>query len=638
MTKDLNKIEEVAVASALMAENFRLFVSEVIGLDNAGFQNELDNYLSDYTYQQLAFAMPRGFGKSTHASVAYPLWEIAKNHDVRILLVSNTASVAQSFMSEILNHIDRNKKYQLWSQIIDPERKGVRPRMRARQKREERWSNDSIVIDRDDLKLKDPTITATGLFGPLLSKRADIIICDDIVTQETSATEDQRRKIKEWVYYTLMPVLIQKTGRFIYLGNTWHLDDLMSNLLKDPQLQVRRRISSIIHEATNREMWNEWANIHLDESISPAYKKIKAAAFYAEHKADMDHGTEVLWPERFPYADLYLKRIANPYSFARMYQCDPTIRPNQRFSEADIERALQKGKDLILQDAPREEYDADFTTSGLDLAISKEAWGDDTALVSIYRVKYGNGDIKTGDVIIRNIERGQLSPDEVRRMVLLHDAVVEPTGIRVESNGYQEAMSRDLGDHSIPVRSYKTGGEKNDSDIGVNSLAILLSQGKLVLPYSNKDARTRQLVMQLVNEMRSYPEGHTGDSLMALWFAYSEMRDAMGSKITIPGGTYTPLPQGPMTNEEADKEMIAEQEIARSGYDPAVALKLRADAALERVAPRMQTKLDSDLEEGFQRLLAEGKTHMQAFQWAWGQQGRRHAKKYWNGEANRLMR
>ena len=62
--------------------------------------------------------------------------------------------------------------------------------------------------------------------------------------------------------------------------------------------------------------------------------------------------------------------------------------------------------------------------------------------------------------------------------------------------------------------------------MGVNSLSILLSQGKLVLPNSNKDAKTRKLITQLTNEMRAFPDGHTGDfSLMALWFAFSEARD-----------------------------------------------------------------------------------------------------------------
>jgi hypothetical protein len=560
MDKEQNKngkdIKRLAEILRLITDNFRIFVSEIIGLDNAPFQNELDDSLSCELNKKLCIALPRGHGKSTHLSIAYPLWEIGRNHNVRILLVSNTAETARHYMTEIISHIERNKKYQLWAKAIDPKGKGIVPKMRWYHKREENWAGDSIIIDREDIRVKDPTINAVGLFGSILSSRADILIVDDLVNQENSTNEEQRQKIKDWVYTTLMPVLVPG-GRFINLGSTWHMDDLISNLLKDPQFDVRKRLPAIIHEANRQDLWQEWANFYLDDSLSPEEKKTKATEFYAEHKKEMDEGIEVLWPERFPYPDLYLLRIANPYSFARMYQCDPSIRPNQKFLENDIEKALYKGRDLVLQDELPKEYQADYTTSGLDLAISQQAWGHDTVLLTLDRVKIGNGEIKTGDYVIRNIERGKFSPNEVRELVLRHYHKVKPLGIRVESVAFQESMSLDLGERGIPVRSYHTGGEKNDPDIGVNSLAILLSQGKLILPYSNKDARTRQLVTQLINEMRSYPEGHTGDSLMALWFAFSEIRDCTANRPCFAplNGPSWPNYETPKENPQKDEEL-----------------------------------------------------------------------------------
>ncbi len=517
-------IKRIAETIRLITDNFRIFTSEVIGLRNAPFHNEIDDCLSCELNKKLCIALPRGHGKSTHLSVAYPLWEIGKNHNSRILLVSNSAEISRRYMTEITGHIERNQKYQLWSKAIDPKGIGVAPKMKSRQAREEHWASDSIIINRDDIKLKDPTINAVGLFGSIISRRADIVIVDDLVDQQNSSTEEQRQKIKDWVYTTLMPVLVPG-GRFIYLGNTWHMDDLISNLLKDPQFDVRKRVPAIIHEASRQDLWEEWANIQLDESLTVAEKKDKAGKFYADRQKEMSEGIEVLWPERYPYPDLYMMRVANPYAFARMYQCDPSIRPNQKFLESDIEKAIRKGRDMVLQDEPRSNYETAYTASGLDLAISQKAWSDDTAFVSLDRVKSDCGEVKTGDYIIRNIERGKFLPKEVVDRVSRHYYAVNPIGIRVESVAYQESLILDLGERGIPVRSYKTGAEKNDPDIGVNSLAVLLSQGKLVLPYSNKDARTRQLVTQLINEMRAYPEGHSGDSLMALWFAFSEIRE-----------------------------------------------------------------------------------------------------------------
>ncbi len=589
------RIKEIAAISKAMFDHFRLFVSEVMGYNNAQFHNELDDQLSNDLNKKICIALPRGTGKTTHMSIAYPLWEIAKNHNLRILLVSSTATIAKNFMVEIINNIEGNPKYHFWAKAIDQYKKGVVPKMRIRHRREEHWTDDSITIGRDGLKMKDPTIHTVGLFGSILSKRADIIIVDDVVTQENSATEDQRQKIKDWIYTTLMPVLIPG-GRFIYLGNTWHMDDLVSNLLKDPQFDVRKRMPSIIHEATRQDLWEEWANINLDESLSVEEKRSKATNFYTENKEEMDKGIEVLWPERFTYTDLYMQRISNPFSFARMYQCDPSIRPNQKFLEKDIEKAINKGKDLMLQDAPRTEFGSDFTTSGLDLAISEQ--GDDTVLLSLDHVKYGSGGINKGDFVIRNIERGKFQPKEIIERVKNHNCTIKPIGIRVESNGYQKMMVGDLGDYGIPVTSYNTGGEKNDPDIGVHSLAVLLSQGKLVLPYSNKDAQTRKLITQLINEMRAYPDGHTGDSLMALWFACSESRDFFSNRTIIPSGPYNQdIPKE--SDQDLDRVVAGKQDLQRSGFDPAVALKNRHDEAMKKA----QKDIKNEEKDNFNKMM-----------------------------------
>jgi hypothetical protein len=117
------------------------------------------------------------------------------------------------------------------------------------------------------------------------------------------------------------------------------------------------------------------------------------------------------------------------------------------------------------------------------------------------------------------------------------------------------------------VRGHKTGGEKNDMDIGVNALAILLENGKFVIPYDSRDPRTTMLCSKLVDEMRSWPDGHTGDSLMAAWFAYLEARDLVGKRFIFAG---LQTPSSMITTEEIAKEelkvdlaMIKESDEAR---------------------------------------------------------------------------
>ena len=85
-----------------------------------------------------------------------------------------------------------------------------------------------------------------------------------------------------------------------------------------------------------------------------------------------------------------------------------------------------------------------------------------------------------------------------------------------------------MGDENIPIVAFATGGEKFDPFIGVESMAILFENNRIILPYDKSDPYTITMVDRLVDELRSFPIGHTGDCAMSLWFAFTGLRDLMG--------------------------------------------------------------------------------------------------------------
>jgi hypothetical protein len=297
----------------------------------------------------------------------------------------------------------------------------------------------------------------------------------------------------------------------------------------------RKRMKAIISESKHPEMWDKWIQLRTSEDLELVERLAQSNEYYLTNKTLMDEGVQILWPGKFDYGWLILERQNNPYAFARMYQCDPSDRPDQKFKDAWLDAATKKGAKMKLQLEKRDNFDTLITTEGVDLAISEKETSDDTVILILDRVRYSNIlGIKTGDIIPRDIIRGKFSPNTVKETIKEHYEKIQPDGIRVETVAYQEAIQRDLDDMGIPVHGYHTGGEKKDPYIGINSLAIYAEQGKLVLPYDQTDPRTIRLVSQLINEMRAFPDGHTGDALMALWFAFSEMRDLMGNKIVVP--------------------------------------------------------------------------------------------------------
>lgn len=573
---ELDQRDRILLTLEAITNDFKVFVDDVITFDmkNPGFLDELDDVISNPLYKKVCIAMPRGHGKSQHLSFAYPLWEIAKNHNIRILIISKTARTASKFAQQIMGFIENNQKYRAWAKAIDPKSVGVGPKFRkiAGRRVEEKWSSDGFIIDRDNMTLKDPTLTCVGLFGSILGGRADLIIADDIVDQVNSETPDQREKVKRWFYDTVLPCLVPG-GRVLYLGNTWQADDLIADLLNNVQFDYRKKLAAIKHEAERQDLWQQYGNMLLDESIHPLQKRSMLDTFYFQNREEMDKGVDVLWPELFPYRDLYAQRLFNSFSFQRMMMCDASQNPNQIIKEEWIQESLRKGKKLKLQRPVRYGLTTSDTTGGLDLAISEKDTADYTALITVDMVEYGMDEIKTGDYVIRDLISGHFSPAKTRQIVKEAFFDIGHSELRVESVGFQQSIVNDLID--VPgmagyVKGYKTGSEKNDEFIGVNVIATLFEQGKIIIPADDRDVRTMEEVSALLAELRSWPLGHTGDRLMALWFAISAMREHKKTGWNFPGMN-DPLSEAHegMTQEEIDKQLdliaIRESEAQRRG-------------------------------------------------------------------------
>jgi len=533
--------------------DFGLFTEEVLHFYNAPHQQEWCAILGNDKNRQICVAAPRGHSKTTVFSVNYPLWEIARNPDIRILLVSAADTQSQSFLREIKGRIERDQEYVDFAGQLKPQKP-------------EKWTDKEIILERERKDVKDPTISTVSVEGTILSKRADLIICDDLLNFENTRTPEQRQKIKDWFNLVLLPVLEPKTGRLVVAGTIWQIGDLMEELLADPTFDYRKRYRAIVEEPDEtspvRKLWQQWCDKYTEEVEG---NKENAARFLEENRAQMYEGIKVLWPERVGYEELYILRYKDPYAFARAYMNDPASRPSQKIKREWIERALARGVAMRLQDEPHTEY-LDLTTIGLDLAISQETSADDTAEVVLDKLQYEWQGNKAGAYILRNIKRGKMTGGETRALVTTDFYAIRPHGIRVENVQYQEVMERDLNDKGIPVHGHRTGSEKWDSAVGVNSIATLLEHDMLVLPSDPHDARTKELIGKLVAEMLAFPEGHTGDSLMALWFAILEMMELTATRYTMPKTTTAPSavtsPPAPQnTPERAEQEKAADADL-----------------------------------------------------------------------------
>lgn len=405
---------------------------------------------------------------STCFTVVNSLWLIGNNPNIRILIVSASAMQAQGFLREIKDKILKSPKYrQVFGNLFPEEANSPG----------EKWTSSEIIVRRS-ASHKDPTVTALGSGGPILSKRADVIICDDILSVENTRTSAQREKIKQWYNEVLLPVL-EPDGVVINIGTAWNLEDLLHEQVKNPRADVRKR-----------------------------------------YKAILPNG-ESLWPERWPIEKLQeLKEETGSIAFSKSYLNEAISSEDAVFKSSWIDEAKKKGRDRkLLYNLEGQDQQKMTVAMGVDLAISQKETGDYTAFAVV-------GEMEDGTKIPLYLAQEKLTFAQTQEMIKDLYQRFNPALIKVESNAYQAALVRDMQDNtSLPIKGYSTGGEKFDPDVGLQSIAVEMENGKWILPYSQESHSTMKIVDTLTDGMLRFPSGHTEDILMALWFANTGLRE-----------------------------------------------------------------------------------------------------------------
>lgn len=212
----MGRLQKVATNQAL--NNIRYFVKEVLGYQLTGFHEK--RFLLQLHHRETLILAPRGHGKSTICTITFSIWRIIHAPDIRILIVSNTAAQAESFLREIRTQLTQNEALtSIFGSSLGP-----------------RWSQEEIIVSARRRIAKEATVTAMGVGGPIITKHYDMIILDDMINEENARTEEQREKMKVWYYKSLLPCL-EPNGEIHILGTRYHPYDLYHTLLTSGDTQ-----------------------------------------------------------------------------------------------------------------------------------------------------------------------------------------------------------------------------------------------------------------------------------------------------------------------------------------------------------------------------------------------------------------
>lgn len=403
-------------------------------------------------------------GKTTSLSVGRVLWELGRKPSQRVAIVSNTSGQAQKIVRAIAGYLERSLPLREVFPKLRPGKAGP-------------WTTTQLTVDRHT-NAKDPSVQACGVHGSIVGARIDLLILDDLLDYENTRTSAARDDVWDWVHSSLFGRLTED-ARVIAVGNAYHRDDLLHRLER------------------NKQMWSTYRFPVVSADGKPS------------------------WPARWSLQRIAQKRDElGPVEFARQMLCQARDDADARFKREWLDICLRRGQGRSLVNALPNIPAGCAVYTGVDLAVQQHSGADLTVLFTI--LVHPDG---TREVL--NIESGRLAgPEIVQRIQQVHHRYQGV--VIVENNAAQEFILQFTRQASaVPIKPFTTGRNKAHPEFGVESLAAEMAAGKWIIP-SGPGGKLQPEVDAWVNEMLYYdPRSHTGDRLMASWFAREGVR--MGS-------------------------------------------------------------------------------------------------------------
>lgn len=357
-------------------------------------------------------------GKTTQLSILRSVWELGRDHTLRIVILSNTSSIATKIVKAIMNLIEHNDAV-----------KAIFPTLKKNEAGP--WTTTELTVERPTFA-KDPSVRAVGVSGSLTSGRVDRLIVDDILDPENTSTDAQRNKVEAW--YKAVAVGRQtRRMRVIVVGTAYHPKDLLHTLA--------------------------------------AQKSWKAVRFPV-----INSKGRVAWPELWPPERIErLREELGPAEFARQLSCLARDDDAARFKKEWINAALRRGEGLTLVHSLPEVPDGCATYTGVDLAVGMKKRNDRTSFFTFLEDKKGHR-------TVLNIESGQFTGPQIVEMIVDHHHRYHSLIAVENNAAQDFILQFTRKDFNVPVIPHTTGKLKKDPRLGVEGLAVELFNGKWTIP------------------------------------------------------------------------------------------------------------------------------------------------------------
>ena len=313
----------------------------------------LSDLQEDAGEANLALAIPRGFAKTTFMKI-YIVYCILFSRHTFILIVCSVDANAENILKDVIGILDSPQVRSVFGN----------------------WDTEKYN-DRQDFKHfkfmgKDIILKAKGANTSLRglnvgNRRPDIILMDDIQTEESAKSPVESESLKTWIMSTLLPTVSPEGGINLFIGNSYSYEGAILPLLVKSKEWLTLTLGCILSDGTSL-----WPELHPVEKLLAHYRR------------DVAMGVEAIWLAQYMNA-MDINR-ANLIDLARVGAMFAKRWPDCS-QDAQVCSDSAQAKYIII----------DPSTSKVN--------ADDTAVGLFY--------LLDGTPVLRRIENGSYTPKQV---------------------------------------------------------------------------------------------------------------------------------------------------------------------------------------------------------------------------------
>lgn len=463
--------------------------------------------------KRLLLNVPPRHAKTTIMAKWFVIWQLACDRDTQVIIISKTIVLGELISRYIADQLESNERLVKTFGRFRPQDL-TRPW---------RVAKGELEVEGKDLDRRHGlSVQIRGSGQQILGMEADWVIADDMTDRKVAKSEADRAT--EWDFF-LGDVLtrLAPEGKAFCIGQRVHSEDLYGRLAKQKD------------EETGENAWHQIRTPAIDEN------------------------ERALWPEVWPLYRLEDTRMAigSPL-FNCMYQQAP------EYSGDYVPKWWLVGDGTVEHPGC---YDQRPLGTGWVPRTDELGFVPVTRVMSVDPSPTNYAGIIVVDVVwlpqhqyfnaaIVDLERDRFGQNQMLEVMRETQAKYHCQTLILETNS-AKWLHEDVAWHrltgmfpQLPIGHNTTRWNKNDTQLGVWSLASDFEYGRIRFPMGDDESRSKMQV--LVDEILAYPNGNTDDVLMALWFVKANYK-----KLMPRGLLPTHFSGGQMTRRSWDRDRSA---------------------------------------------------------------------------------